>query len=302
MQEIASALEILKGAWPMIQPAISTVFGAVIARLFLRGNTSKEEIEKLKQAKFSEIADALLEGGHITHLEYYKCRNFNKIAQKADEIYQQHCDSSTEITDKTDKENIGIDWFVRFFEDAGKISDEDMQDLWAKVLAGEIKQPGSFSLRTLDTLKNLSKDEAEILQFVTSCAVQIGDRHYICIEDNLKKKYGYQNKLLAMYDCGIVENNIASRYDLTLAEPGIFMKIGLLICVSHNDLCEKYALDLQRFTKTGNEFIRFGIPNEQYFLDFFQKLNTNYPKLKLTVHRIIKVDGDTVQYNNNSLI
>jgi len=157
LNEIETALELFQGAWPTIQPAISTVFGAIVANLFLKSNTKKTEIEKLKQTKFSEVADKLLEGGHITHLEYYKCRNFNKIAKKADEVYQKQ-DMTTLNNDK----KFSWDWFVRFFEDAGNISDEKMQEIWAKVLAGEIKQPGSFSLRTLEVLRNLSSDEAEI--------------------------------------------------------------------------------------------------------------------------------------------
>ena len=86
MNEVVSIAEMLQGAWPSIQPALSSIFTILVTNLFLRSNTSKTEIEKLKQAKFSEVADKLLEGGHKTHLEYYKCRNFNKIAEKADEV------------------------------------------------------------------------------------------------------------------------------------------------------------------------------------------------------------------------
>ena len=112
MNEVGTALELFKGAWPTIQTAISTVFGAVVTNLFLRSNTNKTEIEKIKQAKFSEIADKLLEGGHITHLEYYKCHNFNKIARKADEIYR----NETTIPPANDNgKEFSLDWFVRFF-------------------------------------------------------------------------------------------------------------------------------------------------------------------------------------------
>ena len=54
------------------------------------------------------------------------------------------------------------DWFTRYFNIVQDISNEDIQDLWAKLLAGEIKQPGSFSYRTLETLKNMTTDEAEL--------------------------------------------------------------------------------------------------------------------------------------------
>ena len=290
-----------KGAWPTIQPAISTVFGAMVASLFLRGDTSKSEIEKIKQAKFSEIADKLLEGGHITHLEYYKCRNFNKIAQKADEVYQ--CGQTLRVANANDEETkFSIDWFVRFFEDAGNISDEEIQALWAKVLAGEIEQPRSFSLRTLDILRNLSKFEAETLQTIASYAIKIGSDYYISIDKELQNQYGYRNGLLTMYDCNIIENNIASHYDLTARGAGVFMKIGSLACFTNNQVAEKYSLEIQRFTKTGNELIRLVSPNEKYLLDFFKAMKMKFPKLNLTVFPFIEDNGDMFRYNNTDLL
>ena len=58
------------------------------------------------------------------------------------------------------------DWLSRWRSSASHMSSDELQMLFAKVLAGEIKAPGSFSLRTLDFLKNLARDEAEKMQFV----------------------------------------------------------------------------------------------------------------------------------------
>ncbi|WP_433703744.1 DUF2806 domain-containing protein [Paraburkholderia sacchari] len=58
------------------------------------------------------------------------------------------------------------DWLCRWRSCASQMSSDELQTLFAKVLAGEIKAPGRFSLRTLDFLKNLSRDEAERMQFV----------------------------------------------------------------------------------------------------------------------------------------
>ena len=52
------------------------------------------------------------------------------------------------------------DWLFRWRDSAGKVSSEELQALWGRVLAGEIKSPGTFSLRTLEFLKNLSQGEA----------------------------------------------------------------------------------------------------------------------------------------------
>lgn len=64
------------------------------------------------------------------------------------------------------KENPDIDedWlniFERYAEDA---STERMQLLWGRVLSGEVKKPGKYSIRTLRILSELSQRDAEIFE------------------------------------------------------------------------------------------------------------------------------------------
>jgi hypothetical protein len=62
--------------------------------------------------------------------------------------------------------SIDGDWLYRWRDCAAQVSTEELQSLWAKVLAGEVKAPGAYSLRTLDFLKNLSRAEAEEIQLL----------------------------------------------------------------------------------------------------------------------------------------
>jgi hypothetical protein len=55
------------------------------------------------------------------------------------------------------------DWLYRWKERAERVSVEEMQRLWAQLLAGETRPPGSFSLRTQDLLFSLTKTEAELI-------------------------------------------------------------------------------------------------------------------------------------------
>lgn len=54
-------------------------------------------------------------------------------------------------------EPLDEDWKTRFFNIAGDISNEEMQALWGRILAGEIKQPRSYALRTLELLKKFNQ-------------------------------------------------------------------------------------------------------------------------------------------------
>ncbi|EJL6905494.1 DUF2806 domain-containing protein [Vibrio cholerae] len=64
------------------------------------------------------------------------------------------------------------DWLFNWQEYAGRVSSEDLQQLWGKILAGEIKSPGSYSYRTLDFLKTLSKADAEVIAIAAQFVVE----------------------------------------------------------------------------------------------------------------------------------
>ena len=52
------------------------------------------------------------------------------------------------------------DWITNFFDNCRLISDEEMQSLWAKLLAGEANSPGRYSKRTVNVLSSMDKSDA----------------------------------------------------------------------------------------------------------------------------------------------
>ena len=52
------------------------------------------------------------------------------------------------------------DWIARYFEYVKDVSEKDVQELWAKILAGSVRSPGSVSLRTLSMLRDMTSLEA----------------------------------------------------------------------------------------------------------------------------------------------
>jgi uncharacterized protein DUF2806 len=67
-----------------------------------------------------------------------------------------------ELPDKVSDEKPDEDWIFNFFETCQDISNEQMQLLWGRLLAGEVSKPGTFSLRTIRIVKDFSKDEADL--------------------------------------------------------------------------------------------------------------------------------------------
>ena len=65
------------------------------------------------------------------------------------------------------------DWTARFFNDVQDVSSEQLQLLWAKILAGELERPGSTSIKTLGVLRNLDKANAALFRTLCSICVSI---------------------------------------------------------------------------------------------------------------------------------
>lgn len=148
-------------------------------------------------------------------------------------------------------EPLDEDWTTRFFRIAEDISNEDMQALWGKILAGEIKQPKTYSLRTLELIRNLSKNEADTFMKVANFAIKSGNGNYIF-------KGGDNNKLNKDYN--ITYNDIALLKEIGLIQPGDF--------VNHQFL--QQSVDTQRILTTGN-------------IAIFVQVKANTPKIEMPV-------------------
>lgn len=63
-------------------------------------------------------------------------------------------------------------WENHFFSHAKLISRDDVQQFWGRILHGELRQPGSFSIRTLQTLASMSNSEANVFQTLAKRRLQ----------------------------------------------------------------------------------------------------------------------------------
>ena len=127
------------------------------------------------ESTFPELASTILDVRYETgkdknisqkvHFQSEKrLRNFQSVSVK----------TAVELGDKCvpDRE-LDHDWIARFFNYIQDVSPEEMQSLWAKVLAGEIERPGRVSVRSLSILRNL--DQHAAMLFKKLCSVCISD-------------------------------------------------------------------------------------------------------------------------------
>lgn len=113
------------------------------------------------------------------------------------------------------------------------ISDVEAQALWGNILAGEVKKTGSFSLRTLDVLRNLDAHDAQLFKRVADFAIRSQESCMIAftpmgLSNNIIDKYykfSYAN-LLELTDSGLViPGDHGIRIGIQLAQQDMIMKI-----------------------------------------------------------------------------
>lgn len=102
--------------------------------------------------------------------EYRHQKNKEDIARKALEILQ---DETKALTNNVAPENgatqapppnVDDDWLNVFERYAENASSERVQELWARILAGEIRRPRTFSLKTLRFVSELDQQTASLFE------------------------------------------------------------------------------------------------------------------------------------------
>jgi len=217
----------------------------------------------------------------IEFKEQKQQRNIESITQKAAESLKTESIVSDEPIDE--------DWTSRFFNYAEDISNEDMQGLWGKILAGEVKKPKSYSLRTLDVLRNLSAEEAEVFIKFGTLAIHSGGTAFLLNfnnEKNLEEEYqlNFSERLL-LEELGLLAaNDLAYKIIKTDEESRqVVFKVGQTVVIQEK-LKEKPEQQLQVlvFTKIGKELLQLvnSPPNKEYLQLLATKLNRHNGTIK----------------------
>jgi len=152
---------------------------------------------------------------------------------------------------------IDNDWLYRWRDCASMVSNDDLQSLWAKVLAGELKAPGEYSLRTLEFLKNLSRQEAESIQRL--CPFVANRKHIFTYgEMSLQPDVGLDFPL-QMQELGLISGvgglGLSARWKPNAIGPGEFMQalyMGSEAVIARTaDANKTFALNMYRVTPLG---------------------------------------------------
>jgi len=128
--------------------------------------TAQAKADLIKAQSEVEITDLQRRAMHrFVEEEAQRQENMERITEK----------TLAQLEEASDPSMVEDDWVTNFFDKSRIISDGEMQEIWAKVLAGEANAPGTYSKRTVNFLSNLDKRDAELFQNLCSFGWIIGD-------------------------------------------------------------------------------------------------------------------------------
>lgn len=190
------------------------------------------------------------------------------------------------------KEPVDPDWIQTLIGYAEEANSEQIQDLWSRVLAGETELPGSFSLRAMETLKKLSRKNAELFQRACqiSAHTEKNDRFKIILAINPNQK-GLPCANINLHDFGYELMD-----HLTLVDLGLIYDEKLYYAISNatrmivagykitiTPVTDKPDLISYNFTQIGNELATLiNISPYKNYFDSFVNESANAFSVKLS--------------------
>ena len=128
-------------------------------------NTTAEQIAQQMQTDPEYARVAVRKFGHRVLREQV---NLDLISQKAASEIRDASESNQESGPEESGDAISDDWLNAFETEARQKSTEEMQTLFGKILAGEIRKPGSYSTRSVKILGSFDQNIAN--NFLRLCS------------------------------------------------------------------------------------------------------------------------------------
>lgn len=106
------------------------------------------------------------------------CRWFEEEAQKQNNMEDITNKAFQHLQENADAGNMEDDWVTNFFDKSRLISDGEMQELWASLLAGEANASGTYSKRTVNSLGDFEKADAQMFSKMSGFCYLYNNHQY----------------------------------------------------------------------------------------------------------------------------
>ena len=274
-------------------------------------NTSASQIAQQMQTDPVYARVAVEKFGHRVLREQV---NLDLISQKAASEIRDASDSSGQSETDESGESISDDWLNAFETEARQKSTDEMQDLFGRILAGEIRQPGSYSTKAVRILGSLDQSVANHFLRLCSMGISLFGNVMVCSLGgdagiNALREYGLDVRtlnLLNEYGLIIPHFNAGLTYEFYQAVPGEGRKAELvpfsyqgrywvLMPVSNDEIGKSLTIRGVALTLAGSELFRIVKiePMDKYskgLLEFFDRNGVGMTEVRGGGPRIVSLN------------
>ena len=164
------------------------------------------------------------------------------------------------VTEEAEPERMEDDWIVNFFEKCRIVSDEQMQELWARILAGEASYPGTFSRKTVNIMEDMDKLHADLFTNLLGFRWQLpqGPWPIVYSQDELWRQQGINQMTLAdLQSLGLVQANLIGVFINRMPQTMRASYFGTVVELTlSGSAAEKFDLGDTQLTSAGDQLSR----------------------------------------------
>ena len=206
-------------------------------------------------------------------------------------------------------QKIAPKFLARFIDAASYEEDENLQEMWANLLISESNDPNSNSLRTIEVLKNLSKEEATKFRSICKDAMLVNDKVVIFNNQGNSRTL---DDILIMADCGLlISENIMVESTTKIpknsaALPCLSIDKSLAIKATNETPNEaSFKMSILSLTEAGKDIFKANIAKEIDNANFIRNtriIKKNNSNLKISLHQIILINGTEITYAEQDML
>ena len=130
--------------------------GALKPKQIKRVAEAEAEAKKIEAEADLEIEAMQLKAGAERAIKRFVVEEI----KKQENIERIGGQAALYVEDDANPEDVEEDWIFNFLDKCRLTSDADMQELWARILAGEANQPGSCSKRSVNLVASMNRRDA----------------------------------------------------------------------------------------------------------------------------------------------
>ena len=235
--------------------------------------------------------------------EMQKQQNIEAVVAGAYNILEQE--------ENVDEEPVDKDWIIRFFNSVEDVSNDDLQKLWSKILAGEVKHPKSFSMRTLNVLRNISREEALLFEKVCKASALFENLYLMISSDkSFMEKHDIQyGDIVRIVECGLAHHSSSVGWGTSVPLGGVELVRNSKILIRakpKEKKMEDVTLDVCSISWVGSEIAQLydNEADSEILLEYagLIKNSRKNNNVVISAHRIIDTINGEIVFDPNDLL